>query len=316
MNRRARWTIVLGVGLLVSGCHSASVSGSYIASSPTTVDLLQLTESKDGQLLGSLSEFGYKADGSLNRFSLGLTGTTDGHSITIVAKPNGLSIGSMTISGTADGGTIALTTQDGTQTFAAARPADFRAQVSKLTQQATAVRVAKARQQEQEQTESRLRGESNAAEALATRLENYSKQVEAKHDLAAFHSAHAKLLAAARHDLEIQKTLPRGSYASGQVDFRINQISFQLNQFDFPYSSFINEAKGHLQDADQAIANSPCHTTNDNLAGCQLESRAEAEYLKAKVTVESEMRDISSSIAQDNAAMKAISQQADAYDRQ
>lgn len=304
MNRHARFSVVLATCVLVGGCHSASVSGSYIGTTSDTADLLQLTESKDGQLLGSMSEFGYKADGSLNRLSLGVTGTTDGHSITIVAKPNGLSIGSTTISGTVSGGTIVLTSQDGTETFAAASPADFQTQVSKLTQQATAIRTAKARQ-----------GESNTAEALATRLENYSKLVAAKHDLAPFRDGHEKLLAAARHDLEVQKTLPRGSYAASQTDFRINQTAFQLGQFDFPYSNFVDEAKGHLRDMDQAIANSPCRSKAD-LAGCQRESAAETGYLKAKSIVESEMRDVSSTIARDDAAMKAISQQADAYARQ
>jgi len=311
-------SFVLTLPALLSGCIAAnpSVSGSYIASGSTTVDLLQLTESKDGQLLGSLSEFGYKADGSINRFSLSVTGTTDGHSITIVARPNGLPIGSMNISGTIDGSTIMLTTEDGTQKFMAARPGNFRSQESKLTQQATAIRIANARQEEQKRFASRMLDENNVVKTLASKLEDYAARVEAEHELSAFHAAHAKLLDAARHDLEIQKTFPKGSFAASQVDFRINQLAFQLNQFDIPWSNAVDQGKEHRREFGQAIASSPCHTSSDSLSGCSEEGEAEAAYAKAKTIAWGEDQDVISTIAQDHAAVKAITQQADLYDQE
>lgn len=313
MRAKTMGVLVVGAAFALTGCGQRSVSGFYIASGPSTVDLLQLTESKDGQLLGSLSEFGYKADGSLSQFSLSVTGTTDGHSITIVAKPNGLPFGSMNISGTFDSNTIALITDGGTQIFTVADAVDFQSQVDKLTQKATAIRIAKARQQEQEQTASRLLSESTSVEALASKLKAYAAQVEAKHDLSPFHAVHAKLLSAARHDLEIQKTLPKDSYAAGQADFRINQLAFQLIQVDFSWSNAADQGREHLQQLDQAIAGSPCHTSGDELPACVEEHEAEAAYAKAKSIVQGEDQDILSAIAQDEADMKTVARQADAF---
>lgn len=284
----------------LAGCGNKGVSGAYIATGPQLINLLQLTESKDGQLLGSMSEVKYKADGTMERMALSVSGTTDGQSITIAVKSDTLLAQSVNLSGTVEDGGITFSGADGTERFSKSTVDDYQAKLSELNRQAASLRIEAAREQhskevaaahqaQQEALNARLLNESKQVDALTAKLNDYATLVEAKHDLSPFHVGHTKLLAAARHDLELQKALPKGSYAASQADFRINQLAFQLNQVDFPYSNFLDQARGHLQDFDRAIANSPCHVTSDALANCSNEHNAEAAYAKAKAIVESEL---------------------------
>jgi len=69
---------LLLVGLAGCSLTSHSISGAYIAQSPQFVELLQLTQSADGQLLGSLQHFEIKADGTPVQQTMSVSGSTDG----------------------------------------------------------------------------------------------------------------------------------------------------------------------------------------------------------------------------------------------
>lgn len=195
-----RLMAVSSLVLFLAGCGPKSVSGAYMAAGPQSVELLQITESKDGQLLGALSHFGYKNDGAIERLTMNVTGTTDGQSITLVAKPDTFLAQATNLSGSIGGGTISITSVAGTEKFTRSSADDYQAEVNDLNKQAASLRtevalrqhdqeVAAQQQAQMEQVNARLLGENNAAVELATRLNDYAAKVQAKHDISSFHEA-------------------------------------------------------------------------------------------------------------------------------
>jgi len=60
-------SLVLGA-LLPAGtaCHGSPISGTYVAHAPTFAEMLQLTQTPDGQISGVLSHVELKSDGRVS----------------------------------------------------------------------------------------------------------------------------------------------------------------------------------------------------------------------------------------------------------
>ncbi|MGF6409573.1 hypothetical protein [Paraburkholderia sp. MM5482-R1] len=310
-----RWG-ALGALALVAGC-SHSISGAYVARGQQFVELLQITQSPDGQLLGTLNHTAVKSDGSLERFTLNINGTTDGHAITLIGKANEPFSIPTNMSGTIDGENISIMQPDGIERFTKGNVSAYQNDIQSLGTQAVAIRQRNAdrlRQQQvaaqetarEEALQHRVTNEDQYVATLADALNRYAAKVQEHHDLSPFHTAHLKILAAAQHDLEIERGYSRGSVPAAQVDTRINQLGVQLTQFDISYGQNVDLGRMHLQEFDAAIAKSPCHISHDALSNCSREQEAEAAYQDAKVIVQRETDDIEATIKRDAEAMKRI----------
>lgn len=197
--------------LLIAGC-SQSLSGAYIARGQQFSELLQITQSHEGQLLGTLTHIAVKPDGSIERITANISGVTDGHSITLIAKANEPLSTTANMSGTVDGSMISITQPNGVENFVKADAKEYQDDAQKLVKLAADVREHRAnalRQQQmtdqqiarQEAEQHRIAQENTYAAALSDALNQYAQKIQAHQDLTPFHQAHAKILAAAQHDL-------------------------------------------------------------------------------------------------------------------
>jgi len=315
-----RWS-AFSVLLLLAGC-SHSISGAYVAHGQQFSELLQITQSPDGQLLGTLNHIAVKPDGSVERFSLNINGTTDGHAITLIGKVSEPFAIPKNMSGTVDAGGISLMQPGGIERFTTASVAAYQNDVQELGAQAVAIQQRNADHQRQQQLAAQERAREEArqqhvaiedqyAKTLADNLNRYVAMIQAHHDLNPFHETHGRILAAAQHDLEIEHKYSHGSVPAAQVDVRINQLGVQLTQFDIPYSQALDRGRLHLQEFDVAIARSPCHTSQDVLSNCSRERDSEAAYHDAKVILQAELDDIAGTVKRDTDTMNGIIKQAD-----
>jgi hypothetical protein len=318
-----RWG-ALGTLAFIAGC-SHSISGAYVARGQQFVELLQITQSPDGQLLGTLNHTAVKPDGDIERFTLNINGATDGHAITLVGKANEPFATPTNMSGTVDGNGISLMQPGGVEHFTKGDVGAYQYGSHVLAAQAVAIRQRNADRLRQQQVaaqerardealQRRIADENQYAAALADALNRYATKIQTHHDLNAFHEAHSKILASAQHDLEIERGYSSGSVPAAQVDTRINQLGVQLTQFDIPYSQTVDLGRMHLQEFDAVIAKSPCYTSRDTLSNCSSEHDAEVAYHDAKVIVQGELDDIEATLKRDEDAMKRIIKEADSIE--
>jgi hypothetical protein len=112
------------VWILFAGtaCNASWTSGTYVAHAPTYAEMLQLTETNNGQLSGVLSHVELRQDGSVSSEQTPVDGTVDSHQLTI-KFPTILSfITGKSLSGTINGNTIHLQTVDSSGSLRRVRP--------------------------------------------------------------------------------------------------------------------------------------------------------------------------------------------------
>lgn len=134
MNLRFRVPAFLAVALLATTARATSrISGTYVAHAANFVEMLQLTQTDNGQLTGVLSSIMLNADGTTKSEQLPITGTVDSGQLTITARSGLLSsiFGAATLSGAVNGGVIHLQIRDShgnlsSEIFARSTPEEFK----------------------------------------------------------------------------------------------------------------------------------------------------------------------------------------------
>lgn len=316
-----RWSL-LGLLVLLAGC-THTVSGEYVAQGPQFSELLQITQGPDGQLLGTLNHTALKPNGTLEQFTLNISGTTDGQSITLIGKANEPFAIPTNMSGTVNSNGITVMQPGGTEQFVRSSVQAYQTNMRQLGAVGNAIQQRIADQQKNAQEQQQVVDAENArqaalkeanlrVESLADALNNYAAMIQTNHDLAPFHGAHKNTLAAMRRDLEIEQTFPKGSVQRVQLDTRINQLNIQLTQFNIPWEQNLDLGHTHLNQLDAAIAKSPCHTGQDQLSSCGQQLEAEKNYQAAKTILLGELGDVEASLKQDTEEMNRITKEADA----
>ena len=316
MNRRRIACTAALVGLL-AGC-SHTVSGAYVAHGTGFVEMLQLTQSPNGAILGTLSHTQIKPNGTLDRNTFNITGAADGSSITLVAHIPIPLVPNANMSGTVSGHGITLNLPTGSaETFTASTAEDYQAAVQHLSDQAQAIRQKLQAQTAQAEQVRHSADLDSQVDSLNRRLTNYAVMVQsakAQQQIAAFHHAHEQLLAKARKDLDIEHTYRRGSYAASQGDFAISQLQFQLSSVNFNWMDMPSTGRAHLKEFDAAIAQSPCSAQPD-LSHCAAQPAAVRAYQTARTVVAKRCDDVEATMKNDDAAMKSLVEQAEQYTR-
>jgi hypothetical protein len=101
--------LVLGSFLLaVTACHGARISGTYVAHAPTVAEMLQLTQTSDGQISGVLSHVELKSDGRISSEQSAVNGIVDADQLTLKFPAILSFISGNNLSGTFSGNTIHL----------------------------------------------------------------------------------------------------------------------------------------------------------------------------------------------------------------
>ena len=73
--------LILLVG--TTACNASQLSGTYVAHGATFAEMLQLTQTPDGQLSGVLSHVELKTDGSVSSEQTPVSGTADAGQLTL-----------------------------------------------------------------------------------------------------------------------------------------------------------------------------------------------------------------------------------------
>ena len=308
-----RWWYIVSSALFLVGCSQHTVSGAYLASSPTFVEFLQITQSSGGQLLGALNHYGFKSDGTVEHYTFNISGITDGHTITLVAKVNEPFSQPINLSGTIDHGEISVIQPSGVEVFEHSDAKAYQAAITEVTANAATARTTAHLQHLAEQSHKQIEQEDVAIADLAQRLNSYATEIQQKHDLHPFHAEQNKILDAARREVDVEHGFPAHSVQAYQAGVAVYQVSVRLYQANIPWSQFLTSAKGHLHQYDAEIAQSPCHTTPQPLHNCPQEIAAEQSYQASKKILEGELKEIASTIDANNATMKNIVKGADAY---
>ena len=315
MNLRS---VLLFVGVLActgSSWSNTTASGSYLSRGQGFAELLQITQTSDGRLIGTLSHAALKADGTIEQSRDGLTGAVDGHSITLVTNAP-LSLGT-SMSGTIEGNLITLVFPSGTGRFSLAKPSDYQAAVQLLTSEGVRVQQRLSDAQAQAQRAKLIRDQNAGIADLNRRLNEYATRVTAPaatDQQKAFHATHERALARARQLWEKEQTFPRGSLQAGQVDLAIGQVSIQLDTFNLPWENTLDMGRDHIKKHDDEIDRSLCRQKPDPvLTNCLEQDAAIQAYQAARPVVLKRIDDLVATLNTDKAAMKAIVDQAEAY---
>jgi len=98
--------------------------------------MLSLTSSSDGQLLGSFDLVVVQPGGEIRHRNFNISGVTDGHSITLVAKAAEPLSTPVNLSGTIDGDAIVVAGDNGPDRLTRADANEFRSRLQALASEA------------------------------------------------------------------------------------------------------------------------------------------------------------------------------------
>jgi hypothetical protein len=287
--------------VFATGCSAHGVSGTYIARGQDFVEMLEVTQAKDGQLLGSLYSTTLKPNGSITRDSTNITGAVEGNALTLVAKSLIPLIPGLNLPGTIEGGVITITNPNGQEQFKGGSPSDYQAAVQQLQNQGAAM-----------QRQKHLADEDAAVADLNKRLTDYAAIVQAPQKVETFtefHATHVHAVEQAQRQWAAEQKYPRTSFQAGQLDFAVSHTAFNLNLYDNAWDNMVSQGRVHLQQFDAAIAESPCHQS-PTLPHCGNQPAAIQVYEAAKPVVKKRIDDIASTLKNDAATMKGLTDQA------
>ena len=137
------------ISLATTLCNASRISGTYVSHGPNFAEMLQLTQTDNGQISGVLSSAELKADGSISSEQSAVTGADDADQLTLTIRSGLLSFLSGTsIAGTVKGSSIELQIIDSkgnitSDVFVRGAPADFKACVDQLKSKGEGIVVSK-----------------------------------------------------------------------------------------------------------------------------------------------------------------------------
>src|SRR6185437_448516 len=230
-----KWVVFLVAafvfGLLPLRAHalfSADASGTYVGSATNAAFLLQMVETSDGRVTGRYEQVLVRPDGTFDALNAAITGATDGQTVVLTLRPNGLLTESITASGTFDGSRLHLT---GTNALALnlqkSDEAHFRNQVALLAGWGRQIKEARAREEARARAAKFEADFLNHVRDLTQRMNSLVMHTDAR--LKAFASDEQRYRAITER---MRKALAREQsiYGDGQRAVARSQISVWMSQ--------------------------------------------------------------------------------------
>jgi hypothetical protein len=220
------------MALAATVCNASQVSGTYVAHTSVFTEMLQLTQTPDGQISGVLSYVGLKSDGQISSEQTPVNGTADADQLTL-KFPTILSfIPGKSLAGTIGGGAIHLQIVDSngnlsSEAFERSDPAKFKAYADELKSQGQAIayntKLLNLAQQYRETV-------ANAENWIANAKAHAERIPNAKGDYDRIEKRMHELVDRERHTLDgvtrsqISVAVMQGDIAGDQVDIQVQQI--------------------------------------------------------------------------------------------
>ena len=167
----------LAVLVLLTGCKR-DISGTYLGSDAATVVWLQLVRTPDNHLTGQLSASLLKADGTIDRRSVSVTGAVDGESVTLTGH-GFLGLQTDSLSGTFESGKLTLTGVQPTPIILKRSAlTDYQAQVAALDAKSQSILTAKAAAQSRQRTEDAQRNFVSQIDVLIGNMQRFDSEAD------------------------------------------------------------------------------------------------------------------------------------------
>lgn len=88
MGSLSRVLAVVSASLMLTACFDPHVSGTYVATRSSGVELLELTQSQDGEIVGSLRSIELSSTGEISTLMANVRGIVDGERLTLAISPS------------------------------------------------------------------------------------------------------------------------------------------------------------------------------------------------------------------------------------
>lgn len=135
---KAAYSVILVTFLnLTAACSATGITGTYVAHASSFTEMLQLTQTSDGQISGVLSSAILKQDGSIRSEQTPVNGSADANQLTLNTRSILTFISSYSFAGTFSGNTIRLRLMDSkgnlsSEAFSRSSPDQFHAYADQL----------------------------------------------------------------------------------------------------------------------------------------------------------------------------------------
>jgi len=230
-----RSLVLVPVLLVAAVCNASPISGTYVAHAPTFAEMLQLTQTPDGQISGVLTYVALKSDGRISSEQTPVNGIADAGQLTL-KFPTILSfISGKSLAGTFSGNTIRLQVVDtdgnvSSEEFQRSSPSQFKAYADEMKSKGRAIaystKLLNLAQQYRETVANAENWIANA-EAHASRIPN------AKADYDKIESQMRSLVGREQGTLD-SATRSQISVAVTQADIAGEEVDIQVQQiWDF-----------------------------------------------------------------------------------
>lgn len=137
---------VYSFSLATIGCRSSRISGVYVAHGPASANMLQLTQTDNGQISGVLSNVELNAEGKLSSEQALVTGVIDADQLTLTVHSTLSFLPGTTLAGAVNGKTIKIQVVQekgnvSSWTFVRSPPSEFKTYSDQVKMQAKGIQL-------------------------------------------------------------------------------------------------------------------------------------------------------------------------------
>ena len=221
------------ISLATTICSASRISGTYVSHSPNSAEMLQLTQTDNGQISGVLSFVGLKPEGNITSGQNSVTGVVDAEQLTLSVRSGLLPVlGGASFAGTIMGSTVQLQIIDSkgnvtSDVFIRGTPTDFKAYVDQLKSKGEGLVLSK----KLTDGAQRFRQTVQSAEEWIANAELHAQRIpRAKSRYQEIEDKMQSLVAQERTKppnsgarLQIANVVGQGEIAGGQFDSEVNR---------------------------------------------------------------------------------------------
>lgn len=260
---------------LLSACGSDSDAiGSYVASDDNTALQIQIASVTDGEVKGSISYVGAKADGTNSAVTRPFTGTIDGEAVTLSIE-NGYTVSlatgsiadeqlTLTMYSNGDSTQIEFTKADANQFNKLANAKRVRA--AELKQQGEIAAANKAKVEQREKHQKSINREADSLFSKANEVVEKSRKL--KLVVAAYHSStdQSEKLRLAKANLDTDN--PQQAYQVSAIEYELDGLSQDRELVHSEVQAYARELRRFLSESNFTFGQLQAECRADPLLDC------------------------------------------------
>lgn len=270
-----RWFVTAITAALSAACSADPAGvGSYVASRPDGVMMVQITSINEGRVSGTLSIVSADAKGKTSAVTRSLSGTLEGEALNLTIDQ---ASGSSLVTGALDDDALRLTffgTGNSSEVvFAKSDAAKFNALVAKTRQQAATTKQgleADAAQQDRIARRTKIQAAIDAdADQLFAKGQELSEKIRRLDVIVAQHGASkgriAKLQAAQRAE---DSSTSDGNYRASQITYEMSRVQDDMEALHRNVESYAQSIRDFADDAASLFGERLAECEADKLLDC------------------------------------------------